>query len=158
MSSKDADATTKIVLDAIRISRCRAVLLSGWGGFSDSQLPDNVFCIDSVPHDWLFPRMALSVHHGGAGTTGATLRAGIPSVIVPFSADQPFWGWIIESQGLGYSRVSRKKLTSTVLADQITSALTNSQIRNRTAEVGRTIRNEGGVTRAVNLLEKHLAE
>ncbi len=156
MSSKDAAATTGIVLDAIQQVGCRAILLSGWGGFSDAELPDHVFCIDAVPHDWLFPRVSLSVHHGGAGTTGATARAGIPAVVVPFTADQPFWGWVVESQGLGYSRVPRKRLTAVGLAEQMSMALANSEMRNRAAEVGQDLRDEKGVERAVDLLERHL--
>ena len=156
MSSSNAAETTKIVLDAINQVKQRAILLSGWGGFSGSDLPDNVFCIDAVPHSWLFPRVSLSVHHGGAGTTGATLRAGIPAVVVPFTADQPFWGWVVESQGLGYARVSRKGLTATKLANQISRALTNDQMQQRTADIGRNIGNENGVRNAVDLLERHL--
>ena len=45
-----------------------------------------------IPHSWLFPRMAAVVHHGGVGTTAAGLAAGVPSIITPFFADQPFWG------------------------------------------------------------------
>jgi len=76
-------------------------LLSGWGGFNDSELPDNVFCLDEVPHDWLSPR---------------------------------------------------------VLANQVTSAITNTEMRNRAAAVGRYIRNENGVEKTVNLRAQRLAE
>ncbi|MFM9973119.1 MAG: DUF4011 domain-containing protein, partial [Beijerinckiaceae bacterium] len=83
---------TDLVIAAIRSAGVRAVLLSGWGGLASLPESDDVFCADALPHDWLFPRVAAAVHHGGAGTTGAALSAGIPALVIPFAADQPFWG------------------------------------------------------------------
>jgi len=83
---------TQMILDALRQTGQRGLLLTGWGGIVQTDLPDTVFLLNSVPHSWLFPKMAAIVHHGGAGTTAAALRAGIPSVVVPFFGDQPFWG------------------------------------------------------------------
>jgi len=98
MSSRDAEATTRLVLAAAEQSRQRVVLLAGWGVMADADLPDSAFLTDAVPHSWLFPRCSLAVHHGG---TGAAVRASIPSVVVPFAADQPFWGWLLASKGVG---------------------------------------------------------
>jgi sterol 3beta-glucosyltransferase len=81
---------TRIIIQALEQAGQRAILLGGWSELSSRELPASILHIDSVPHDWLFPRMAALVHHGGAGTTAAGLRAGVPSVIVPFTADQPF--------------------------------------------------------------------
>ncbi len=158
MSSKDAAETTRIILSAVKQVGGRAILLSGWGGLSDSNIPENVYCTDAVPHDWLFPQVSLSVHHGGAGTTGATLRAGIPAVIVPFAADQPFWGRVVDSLGLGYCRTSRRRLTAGKLADQISTALSNQTMRDKAIDVGQCVRQERGVDKAVQLLEQHCAD
>ncbi|MGB3510903.1 MAG: glycosyltransferase [Microcoleaceae cyanobacterium] len=81
MSDTNPEALTKLVLDALAQSGQRGILIKGWGALTNADLPDNVFKIDSVPHDWLFPQMAAVVHHGGAGTTAAGLRAGVPSII-----------------------------------------------------------------------------
>lgn len=60
-------------------------------------LPSFIYPLKSVPHDWLFPRIAGVVHHGGAGTTAAGLRAGVPTIIKPFFGDQNFWAERVES-------------------------------------------------------------
>ncbi|OWY59323.1 UDP-glucose--sterol glucosyltransferase, partial [cyanobacterium TDX16] len=88
MAGTDAAAKTRLVIAALQQSGQRGVLASGWGGLQASDLPESVFLLEQAPHDWLFPRMATVVHHGGAGTTAAGLRAGKPSVICPFIADQ----------------------------------------------------------------------
>ena len=95
--NNDADKMTKIVLEAVSLSGCRAILGTGCNDLRKGELgEDKVFAIDHVPHDWLFPRVELAVHHGGAGTTAAAIRAGIPSVVVPFFGDQNYWAWCLE--------------------------------------------------------------
>ncbi len=92
---------TADILEALRITGQRGLLQTGWGQLTASALPDCAFQIDSAPHDWLFPRMSMIVHHGGAGTTASALRAGLPSLVVPFTADQPFWGQRMAEPGVG---------------------------------------------------------
>jgi len=114
--------------------------------------------IDWAPHSWLFPRVAAVVHHGGAGTTAAALRAGVPNVIVPYFADQPFWGSRIELLGVGPKPIPRRKLTAGRLAEAIEIAATDEQMRRRSAELARKIRAENGVATAVPLIERLLDE
>jgi sterol 3beta-glucosyltransferase len=76
MVDRDPDETTALIVDALAKADQRGVLLGGWTGLGARDLPETVYCIDSVPHDWLFPQMAAVVHHGGTGTTAAGLRAG----------------------------------------------------------------------------------
>jgi sterol 3beta-glucosyltransferase len=153
MGSSDAELTAKLILDAIEKTNQRVVLLSGWGGMSASDLPSWAFKADSVPHDWLYPQCAAAVHHGGAGTTGAALRAGIPSVVIPFAADQPFWGWLMTQKKLGDCPAPRKRLTSDRLAKSILKILGDNEVRNRSAEMGNRIRTEDGVASAVEAIE-----
>lgn len=153
MSSGDADSTTHLVLDAAKKAGQRVVLLSGWGGMKSEDLPDFACLLETAPHAWLFPRCSLAVHHGGAGTTGAALRAGIPSIIIPFAADQPFWAWLLASKGLGTSPCIRKRLTSQKLAQAIESTLANPDMLERASELGKQIRQEDGVANAVAILE-----
>jgi sterol 3beta-glucosyltransferase len=114
--------------------------------------------VDSVPFSWLFPRVAAIVHHGGAGTTAAGLRAGVPSVVIPFFGDQPFWGQRVAELGVGPEPVPRKKLTVERLGQAIQKALTDQTMRQRAAHLGSKIQAEDGIARAVAIvqqIEKH---
>jgi sterol 3beta-glucosyltransferase len=149
MSSRNPEAMTHVILQALARTRQRAILLSGWGGLRSGDLPDSVYMLDSIPYSWLFPRMAAVVHHGGAGTTSAGLRAGVPSIIVPFFADQPFWGQRVADLGVGPAPIPRKKLTAERLAQAIQTAVTDQAMRQRATELGARIRSEDGIARAV---------
>ena len=155
MSRLDPTATTSLVLEAIRMSGQRAVVHSGWGGLSSDDLPEEVFLTGSVPHAWLFPRMAAVVHHGGAGTTAAGFRAGVPSLLVPFHGDQPFWARLTAGLGVGPEPIARKRLTAERLAASIQSALSDASMRKKSATLGEKIRREDGVAQAVRLIETH---
>ncbi|MBN1428004.1 MAG: glycosyltransferase family 1 protein [Anaerolineae bacterium] len=145
---------TDTVLDALARSKQRGVLVKGWGGLSQADLPSDVLMVDTVPFDWLFPRVAVAVHHGGAGTTSMALRAGIPSVVVPFGLDQPFWGRRVKSLGVGLGPIPLKRLTAERLSAAITVAATDEQMRVRAADLGARIRAEDGVGNAVRIIEQ----
>jgi sterol 3beta-glucosyltransferase len=117
------------------------------------KLPENVFRVNSVPFDWLFPRMAAVAHHGGAGTTATGLRAGVPSIILPFFADQFFWGWRVYELGGGPRAIPRKKLTSDNLAAAIRQAVNDHKIVRSASELGTRIRAEDGIGNAVKIIE-----
>jgi sterol 3beta-glucosyltransferase len=101
MAGGDPQAITRIVLEALEMSGQRGVLSRGWAGLGSAELPREVLLVNEMPHDWLFPRMAAVVHHGGAGTTAAGLRDGIPTVILPYFGDQFFWGQRVQALGVG---------------------------------------------------------
>lgn len=149
MSSADAKATTALVLDAVRRAGVRAVLLQGWGGIEADGARDDVYVADAMPHTWLFPRVAAVVHHGGAGTTGAALRAGVPAVVVPFMMDQVFWGGRVAALGVGPEPVSRRRLTAERLAEALRRAVGDGAMRSRAAALGEALRAEDGVGNAV---------
>lgn len=153
MSNRKPRETTELVLRALAISGQRGIILSGWGGMSAADLPDTVLAVDSVPHSWLFPRVAAVVHHGGAGTTAAGLRAGVPSVITPFFGDQFFWGQRVHDLGVGPSPIARKEMTAEALGAAIRRAATETEMRDRAAALGERIRGEDGVARAVDALQ-----
>ncbi len=152
MGNRDPAATTALVLAAVWSAGQRVVLLSGWGGLNPVDLPDGVFALDSAPHEWLFPRMAAVVHHGGSGTTGAALRAGVPSIVVPFFGDQPFWGRRVAELGVGPAPIPRKQLTAARLAEAIRVAVTDDGLRRRAAALGAQLQAEDGVARAVAII------
>jgi UDP:flavonoid glycosyltransferase YjiC (YdhE family) len=153
MSSRKPEETTALIVDALDRAGQRAILLSGWGGLEGARVPDTVFVVDAVPYSWLFPRVAAVVHHGGAGTTSAGLRAGVPSLVIPFFGDQPFWGRRVAALGVGPEPVPRRRLTAERLARALREAVTDEGMRQRAAELGARIRTEDGVGRAVAVLE-----
>jgi sterol 3beta-glucosyltransferase len=152
MSSRNPENTANLVLSALSETKQRAIMLSGWNGLRKNNLPSSVFMVDSVPFSWLFPKMAAIVHHGGAGTTHYGVRAGVPSIVVPFFADQPFWGHRIKMLGIGPEPIPRKKITAKKLAKAIDMVLTDGAMRNRAAELGQRIQEENGTELAVELI------
>jgi UDP:flavonoid glycosyltransferase YjiC (YdhE family) len=154
MVNQDPKETARMVIAALERSGQRGIVGSGWGGMQEKDLPDCVHLVGSVPHTWLFPRMAAVVHHGGVGTTAAGLRAGIPSIITPFFGDQPYWGHRIFELGVGPKPIPKKQLDSDNLARAISIAVRNQKIRNKAAELGSKIRSEHGVSKAVQVLEQ----
>ncbi len=157
MNNVDPEEITTWLLEALRRSGQRGILLTGWGGIGSADLPDEVFKANDVPHDWLFARVRLAVHHGGAGTTAASLRAGLPTVVVPFFLDQAFWGWRVAKLGAGPEPVPRKKLTSDRLSAAILRAATDADMEKRARLLGEKIRAEDGVARAVEAFHHNVA-
>ncbi len=154
MSSRNPQETADLVIEAIKKTKQRALLYSGWGGLHKENLPDSVLMIDSTPHDWLLPRVAAVVHHGGAGTTAAGLRAGVPSIVIPFLIDQPFWGKRVHDLGVGPAPIPRRKLTVDRLTQAIQVAVTDKDMRHRAANLGEKIQAEDGIANAVELIQK----
>jgi UDP:flavonoid glycosyltransferase YjiC (YdhE family) len=154
MSSRNPEATANLIVDALARAGQRGIIHAGWGGLQRTELPGSVLMINGAPFSWLFPRVAAVVHHGGAGTTSAGLRAGVPSVVVPFFGDQPFWGQRVADLGVGPAPIPRKKLTAERLAEAIRTAVTDEAMRGRAAELGARIRAEDGVANAVAVVER----
>ncbi len=140
---------TDIVLEALRVAGQRGILATGWGGLAGDNTAKDVFVLDAVPHDWLLPQVAAVVHHGGAGTTGAALRAGKPQVICPFVGDQFFWGRRMADLGVSPRPIPQIKLTAERLAEAIIDAVTNTNLQQRALSIGETIRAENGIECAV---------
>jgi sterol 3beta-glucosyltransferase len=156
MRGADERGFTEQVVSALQRCGQRGILLTGWGAIAHVPLPETIFAIDAVPHDWLFPRVTAVVHHGGSGTTGAGLRAGLPSLIVPFIGDQSFWGRQICERGLGPQPIEQKQLSAEALAQAITTMVTDQAMRQRAAVLGEQIRAEDGVGNVVKLVEQSL--
>ncbi len=156
MANRNPEAIRTLVLQALERSGQRGILLTGWGGMSRANLPDTVLQVDSIPHDWLFPRMAAVVHHGGAVTTAAGLRAGVPSIVIPFFADQPFWAERVYRLGVGPKPIPRSRLTAGGLADAIRAAVSDREMQRRATSLGEKLRAEDGVARAVEAIQREV--
>uniref|UniRef100_A0A0E0N5J3 Uncharacterized protein n=1 Tax=Oryza rufipogon TaxID=4529 RepID=A0A0E0N5J3_ORYRU len=152
----DEKKVTSVILDALRETGQRGIISRGWGDLgSFSEVPVDVFILEDCPHDWLFPRCAAVVHHGGAGTTAAGLVAGCPTTIVPFFGDQFFWGERIHAQGVGPAPIPIAELTVEALSNAIRFML-DPEVKSRTMELAIAIGNEDGVAAAVDSFHRHL--
>ncbi len=158
MAGRQPGELAGLVLEALVKSGQRGLLLTGWGGLRAEPVPDNIYVLDSAPHDWLFPRMAAVVHHGGAGTTAEGLRAGVPAVVVPFAFDQHFWGARVKALGLGPDPIPQKKLTVDRLARAIGIAVTDPEMREKSRSCGEAIRAEDGIGNAIKIIQRYLGE
>lgn len=152
-----ADSATEGIVDALTQSRQRGVVVAGGSGLPTGRLTPDIMSVDSVPHSWLFPRVAAAVHHGGAGVTGAALRAGLPSVVVPVFGDQPFWAQRVFELGVGVRPIAAKRLTPASLGAAIRDVTSDAGIRERAESIGRRIRSENGVARAVQAFHEYMA-
>jgi sterol 3beta-glucosyltransferase len=154
----DPVKVTEIAIEALKLAGRRGILMVDAAATEHIKLPDFVLPIESVPHDWLFPKMAAVVHHGGAGTTAAVMKAGVPSIVIPFTADQPFWGRRIHALGVGHMPIPRRKLIAHNLADAIKATVGDRAMRERAAALGALIRAEDGVGRAVEIAVRYFED
>ena len=127
MTPDRAEPLTAVALEALARTGQRGVLLSGWGSFGAGKLPPTVIAVRDVPHEWLLPQMRAVVHHGGAGTTGAALRAGVPSIVLPLGFDQPYWAARVTALGVGpradpAAQALRRRLSMAIDRDQRSGA------------------------------------
>ena len=151
-NDSSAAKTTEIVVDALKLSGQRGILATGWKGMSKiDNISKDIFILESAPHSWLFPKMAAVANHGGAGTTAAGLRAGIPSIVIPHSNDQFAWGRRVYELGVGSKPIPRKKLTAEKLSDAIKLVLTK-EIKDKAKNLGMKIQSENGAATAAMII------
>jgi len=152
MAKGQASARGRAIVTAARAHGLRVLVLTGWGGLA---LPEecagpDVLVVRSAPFDRVLPGAALVVHHGGAGTSHAVARAGVPAVVVPFMADQPFWGALLHRRGVAAAPIPLRRLSVDALVPAMGEALSR---RERAAEVGGLMRRDRGVHQALEVLE-----
>ena len=155
----DPDKFTSLILKAVKKAGVRALVSKGWGGLGDEDnTPENIFMLENTPHDWLFPRVSVVVHHGGAGTTAIGLKCGKPTMIVPFFGDQPFWGAMVAKAGAGaHEAIPYKRLTVDALAEGIKQCL-SPEAKKAAERLAEDIAEEGdGAKNAVEAFHRHLA-
>ena len=131
----------------------RALFYAGWSGIDPASLPGNFFTIGATPHDWLFPRSSLVIHHGGAGTSHTASRAGVPSVVIPFAGDQFFWAGRLASAGVAPQYVPHARLDGKSLSRMIAFA-EDPEVVQRAKVLGEAMANEDGVSCAVEHIER----
>jgi vancomycin aglycone glucosyltransferase len=154
MIAKDARSLASSAIASARALGCAALVVGGWAGL-ERHIPeaDDVLAVDCVPHDLVLPRVAVAVHHGGAGTTTAAARAGVPQVVLPHILDQFYWAHRVERLGLGPRGLPVALANADVLTDRIATALGNARIREAAATLAPAIASRNGVKAAVRVLE-----
>lgn len=162
---KNAKSLTKAIVEAVQEADIYCILNKGWSDRlldSDDKaekekpeidLPPEVFNSGAVPHDWLFPRIDAAVHHGGSGTTGATLRAGLPTIIKPFFGDQFFYASRVEQMGVG---LSLKKLNSKSLTKALNTVTSDFKMIEKCRSISERINHEDGVSAALEAIYSEL--
>lgn len=153
MPVPDPAALGGVVAEAAQRVGARLLVLGGWGGLTASGPSDDVLVLRSAPHDQMFPRVAAVIHHGGAGTTGAAVSAGVPSVVVPWGADQPLWAARLRALGVAGDPVPRARLDAAVLTTALRRVLTDTSLRMRATRLAEAVRTDRGVQSAAALIE-----
>lgn len=156
IGGKDPTATARVILQAVQHARVRAVIATGWGGLAcpDTLIPEHVHVLQEAPHDQLFPLMAAVVHHGGAGSTAAGLRAGKPTLICPFFGDQPFWGARVHALGIGPEPLPQKNLRVEPLTQRLQQLKHHSSYAVQARVLAQKLQQEEGVAQAVRFIEQ----
>ncbi|CAK9860985.1 unnamed protein product [Sphagnum jensenii] len=150
------DGMTNIIVEALQKTNQRGLINQGWGGMGQlPQPPKFVYLLQDCPHDWLFPQCAAVVHHGGAGTTAASLRAACPTTVVPFFGDQPFWGSHVHARGVGPVPIPVNEFSLEKLVAAIHFML-NPEVKRRATELAEAMADEDGVQGAVDVFHKHI--
>lgn len=157
----DANALTQTIVDSVQDLGVMCILNKGWSDrLSKSEsspkvkLPPMIYDCGSIPHDWLFQRIDAAIHHGGSGTTGASLRAGLPTIIKPFFGDQFFYASRIEELGAGFGL---KNLNQKTFTKALKSIVTDQNYRTKAAEIASSMSRERGVLSAVEAIYTELA-
>jgi len=153
MLNRDAAKIDHIVREALKQTNNRGIILKGWSDVKHSS-SNEILYLEDIPHQWLLPRCRMIVHHGGAGTTSASLRAGIPSIVIPHMADQPFWGSRVHAIGAGPRPIPINELSVPKLTRAMTES-SGSMIRKHAQAIANQLRSEDGVGHAVSWIEKY---
>lgn len=146
---------TEVIVQALKETNQRGIIDKGWGGLGNlKETPESIFLLENCPHDWLFPQCAAVVHHGGAGTTAAGLKAGCPTTIVPFFGDQPFWGERVHAKGVGPPPIPVQQFSLERLVYAINFML-DKEVKQRALELAKQVEEEDGVGEAVDAFHRH---
>ncbi|CAN1246654.1 Sterol 3-beta-glucosyltransferase UGT80A2, partial [Linum grandiflorum] len=152
---QEPEKMTQMIVEALELTGQRGIINKGWGGLGNLAEPkDSIYLLDNCPHDWLFLRCKAVVHHGGAGTTAAGLKAACPTSIVPFFGDQPFWGDRVHARGVGPAPIPVDEFSTEKLVEAIKYML-DPEVKQRAVEIGKAMENEDGVAGAVRAFYKH---
>lgn len=145
------------IIKGCKALNMQVIISSGWGGLvvgSEFENDPDVLNLKSVSHSKLFPLVKVILHHGGIGTTHAALRAGTPSIIVPFIVDQPWWAHKLNKQNLGPKSLPRRRVKSKVVAQRITEAL---RYKENVVDISHKMKEDEGIEETLKVIKEYLA-
>ncbi|HOT44185.1 MAG TPA: glycosyltransferase [Spirochaetota bacterium] len=152
VSVDDSAAFTRVILEAVKRARCRAVLGTGWTGLGNMELPPEIFPVGDSNHATLFRFCAGAAHHGGSGTTHTAARAGVPQFIMPQIADQFYWGHRVHRLGLGPAPVPPRRISAGKLARALSEMIENRAYAENARALGEEMKHEDGVPGVVDIV------
>jgi len=169
MCAGNPERMTCLAVRSLRLAGVRGIVLGGWAKLSPEHVrgqPDqqeleeymasNVLFVDSAPHEWLFPQCAVTVHHGGAGTTAVALRSGNPTVVTPCFLDQFGNGQLVAKGGCGLRMPQFSKVTAPKLAAAIKRCLRDTAMQQRAKEMGEALQREDGLANATKVIDEFI--
>ena len=142
------------IIKALSACEQRGIIIADQ--LNTARINPNILQLGYAPYRWLFNRSAAVIHHGGAGTTARGLMAGLPNIILPFTSDQPFWARRVHTLGTGPKPIPARRLTTLALIEAVQEALTDQTLRAKANQIGRQLRKEDGVSRALKIIEDYL--
>ncbi len=154
MATGDPVARARLVIAAARSAGLRTLVATGWGGLDvpEDAMGDDVLVTSAVDHSTVLPRVTAAIHHGGAGTVHAVARSGAVSIVVPFLADQPWWGALLERRGLSPATLPARRLNQTALTAALRAV---DRFRPATHTLAEQMRHEQGTAAALDVIEAH---
>ncbi|KOX11446.1 glycosyltransferase [Streptomyces sp. NRRL B-3648] len=152
MAAGDGERLSEIAVQALRRAGLRGILQAGSAGLAADG--NDVLTIGDVPHALLFPRLAAVVHHGGAGTSAAALRAGVPAVTVPVTADQPFWAGRLAAIGAATDPIPFRSLTAERLADSLRRVVKQQAHSRAAAKAAQHLMTENGAGQVLKAIQQ----
>jgi sterol 3beta-glucosyltransferase/vancomycin aglycone glucosyltransferase len=144
-----------ILIEAARMAGCRAIIQANWDEVRDLPESPDIYCMICAPHRHIFPYCAAVVHHGGAGTTQAATIAGVPSIVVEHSSDQPLWGSLLHRMSIAPKLLHRRSLKASKLAQAIKVVLNTPAMKVKAGQIGARMQQEDGVARAIEWIEQY---
>ncbi len=158
MPLKDPNRVQEMLVEALEKTNQRGILITGWSGMRSSPLSSHILTVDALPHTWLFPKTCGVIHHGGAGTTAAVLKAGKPMIICPFSADQPFWAKRMKELGVATSPLREKKMSVETFVIRIQELTSSPVLRTNAARLAHDLNRESGLETTARFIEEKIKQ
>jgi UDP:flavonoid glycosyltransferase YjiC (YdhE family) len=155
MPLRDPHRVTTMIVEALQRSGQRGILSAGWGELGDQDLPGSIMKIGYVPYTWLLPRTAGVAIHGGSGSTASALRAGVPTLIIPFVMDQFYWGNRVFELGVGPRPIPFKRLSVEALTCAFEKMVNDVEMSHKAALLGEAIHAEDGVASAISVIRQY---
>lgn len=156
MPLKAPNQIREMLLEALSRTNQRGILITGWSGMDKSPPSSHVLSVDAIPHAWLFPRTCGVIHHGGAGTTAAVLKAGKPMIICPFSADQPFWARRMKELGVATPPLKEKEMSVETFVQRIEDVTTHPGLRRTAERIANELNHEKGLEDTADFIEEKI--